>query len=40
MIKRKCSLCDECVEIFEDGDEDTEVFVCGVCNANPKHRKR
>ena len=40
MIKRKCPLCDDIVEIFEDGEEDVDSFVCGMCNMNIKHRKR
>lgn len=40
MIKRICTLCEEEVEIFEDGEEDIEEFVCGACNINPNHRKK
>ena len=32
MIKRTCGMCGEQVDIFEDGEEDTECFVCGMCN--------
>jgi len=36
MIKRKCVLCGNEINIIEDGEEDTETFVCGMCNIGRK----
>jgi hypothetical protein len=38
MIKRICTMCGKENEIFEDGEEDVENFICGECNINPSHR--